>query len=91
MRTCRPVAVESHRTGCSVRLAVAALGWLLSAAFGVAAWLGDGWLVTRVQTVPDCEVLTQPDAQLGNLPSSTRHQVSGYDRIIGTHNIYEAT
>ncbi len=39
--------------------------------------------------MPDCEILTQSDAQLDNPSSSTRHLVSGRDRVTGPHRLVE--
>jgi hypothetical protein len=43
--------------------------------------------VTRVPTVPDREVLTQPHTQPDSPSSSTTDQVSGRHRTIGTHRL----
>jgi|SRR5215470_5413811 len=48
-------------------------------------------VVTRVQTVPDRNAPAQPDAQPNHPSSSTRHQVSGCDTIIGTHTLRDCT
>ena len=37
--------------------------------------------------MPDCMAPAQPDAELARPSSSARDQVSGYDRVIGTHRI----
>jgi hypothetical protein len=37
--------------------------------------------------VPDCIAPAQPDAELAHPSSSARAQVSGYDRVIGTHRV----
>jgi len=51
---------------------------------GVLGTVGAG---EQGKPVPDCEIPTQPDAQLGNPSSSTRHLLSGRDGVIGTHTL----
>ena len=43
------------------------------------------FVAARPLTVPDHEVFAQPDAKPDRPSASARHQVSGYDTIVGTH------
>jgi hypothetical protein len=45
--------------------------------------------VSRELKVPDCMASAQPDAELAPSLSSARDQVSGRDRVIGTHTLPE--